>query len=48
MPLIDIVYHIDGVDKFENCIMGLKKCSNDTPCPMHYPIQHFKEQLLME
>ena len=48
MPLIDIVYHIDGVDKFENCIMGLKKCSNDTPCPMHYAIQPFKEQFLME
>ena len=47
-PLANIVHHIDGVDKFSLCILGIRPCSEETPCPMHYAIQPFKEQFLME
>ena len=47
-PLATIVHHIDGVDKFSICFLGIRACSEETPCPMHYAIQPFKEQFLME
>ena len=48
LDLIEIVKHIDGIDKFENCVLGLKKCSCEKPCPVHYSIQPLKEQLFKE
>ena len=33
--LISIIYAIDGPEKFETCILGLKECSGKTPCPYH-------------
>lgn len=47
-PLIQIVYHIDGIDKFTNCVLGLKKCSNDKPCPLHDKVQPLKTEFLNE
>lgn len=46
IPLVEIVYHIDGIDKFTNCALGLKKCSSETPCPIHYSIQPLKAKFL--
>lgn len=34
--LLEIIYAIDGSDKFTNCILGLKECSGETPCPYHH------------
>lgn len=47
-PLVEIVYHIDGIDKFTNCALGLKKCSPDKPCPLHNTIQPLKTHFLEE
>jgi Rrf2 family iron-sulfur cluster assembly transcriptional regulator len=33
--LIDVVAAIDGVDIFNNCVLGFPKCSPDHPCPVH-------------
>ncbi|MCJ7757968.1 MAG: Rrf2 family transcriptional regulator [Gillisia sp.] len=46
--LIEIVKHIDGLDNFEDCVLGLKKCSSEKPCPVHYSIQPLKKQLFEE
>src|SRR5680860_1890336 len=48
LNLIEIVKHIDGVDNFEDCVLGLKKCSSEKPCPVHYSIQPLKKQFLKE
>ncbi|MCX7174339.1 MAG: Rrf2 family transcriptional regulator [Proteobacteria bacterium] len=40
--LMQILTLIEGPDLTENCVMGLKRCSNETACPMHvkwYPIK---------
>lgn len=34
-PIIAIVDTIDGKDLFENCGLGLSKCSSAHPCPIH-------------
>ena len=47
-PLANIVHHIDGVDKFSLCILGIRPCSEETPCPMHYAVKPFKEEFLRE
>lgn len=34
--LIDIIEMTDGTKFFRECILGLEKCSDDNPCPIHY------------
>ncbi|MBJ7881962.1 RrF2 family transcriptional regulator [Gelidibacter salicanalis] len=34
-PIITIVDTIDGKDLFEECGLGLSKCSSSHPCPIH-------------
>ncbi|MDQ7055540.1 MAG: Rrf2 family transcriptional regulator [Persephonella sp.] len=33
--LIDIVTVIDGIDFFNNCILGFEECSDENPCTIH-------------
>jgi Rrf2 family iron-sulfur cluster assembly transcriptional regulator len=33
--LIDIVAAIDGLDIFNNCVLGFPNCNPDNPCPVH-------------
>lgn len=33
--LIDLVRSIDGENIFTECFLGLPKCGNTTPCPVH-------------
>ncbi|MDO5608948.1 MAG: Rrf2 family transcriptional regulator [Capnocytophaga sp.] len=48
VPLISIVYHIDGIDKFTNCVLGLKLCSEEQPCPMHHSVQPYKHEFMRQ
>jgi len=48
LNFIEIVKHLDGLDNFEDCVLGLKKCSSEKPCPIHYSIQPLKKQFLKE
>lgn len=48
LNLIEIIKHIDGLENFEGCVLGLKKCSSEKPCPIHYSIQPLKKQLFKE
>ena len=42
----DIIENIDGLDKLNNCFLGLEKCSSIEPCPVHYIVEPFKNNLL--
>ncbi len=33
--LIDIVGAIDGLDMFNNCVLGFPNCTPENPCPLH-------------
>src|ERR1035437_10169057 len=36
IKLIDIVSAIDGLDMFNNCVLGFPNCNPDNPCPLHH------------
>ena len=35
LKLIRIVRIVDGLDMLEQCSLGIKKCSDKAPCPIH-------------
>ena len=35
IKLIDIVKAIDGLESFNNCVLGFPNCSDINPCPLH-------------
>lgn len=42
----DIIISIKGEKKFDQCFLGLSKCSDEKPCPVHYIVSNFKDKLL--
>ncbi len=46
IKLIHIVSAIDGEESIELCIMGLKKCSEMHPCPLHHTFKTIKHDLI--
>jgi Rrf2 family protein len=46
--VFDIIAVIDGVDKFDECFLGLNKCDAKHPCPVHYLVEPFKDKILSE
>lgn len=46
VKLIDIVRAIDGLDIETQCGLGLKECSHDNPCPIHFNYMGIKTKVL--
>ena len=44
--VLDIIENIDGLNKFNNCFLGLNKCDSKNPCPVHFIVEPFKSNLL--
>lgn len=44
-PLMTIIELVDDTQTFSTCSMSLKECSESKPCPVHYVIKPFKEEL---
>lgn len=44
----DIVQLIDGTDKFNQCFLGLSKCGDDNPCPVHFTVSAFKSKIFKD
>jgi|TARA_B110000305_G_C19459993_1_gene653629 Rrf2 family protein len=42
----DVIKSIDGTKKFDTCFLGLSKCNNNNPCPVHFIVVPFKESIL--
>lgn len=47
IKLADIVYAIDGDSIGKMCVVGLKKCSESQPCPVHNKYKHIKKEFLL-
>ena len=43
-PLIEVVNIIDGTSRLDECVLGLKKCSSEQPCPVHFSVQPLKQR----
>lgn len=44
-PLINIVVAVDGDKIFTGCALGLKKCTKEKPCPLHYKFEKIRNEL---
>lgn len=44
--LADIVIAVDGDKLYKNCVLGLKVCSEVTPCPVHDEYKEIKRLLV--
>ena len=45
ISLRDIIHAIDGPDLFEACILGLNKCGDDNPCPLHHEWKEIRSEV---
>ncbi len=45
VPLIDIIAAIDGPSYFSTCGLGLEKCSDKHPCPLHDDFKKSREHM---
>ena len=45
-PLLKIIESIDGQQIFSACILGLRTCSAENPCPLHFQTRAYYEELL--
>jgi len=43
--LAEIIKEIDGDSIFEDCALGLKQCSESSPCPLHYRFKSVRADL---
>lgn len=43
--LITIVKAIDGEKVLSACVLGLKECSDEFPCPVHKELKPFKDRV---
>lgn len=44
--LWDVITAIDGEYRFDDCFLGLSKCDNTNPCPIHHIVAPFKEEII--
>ena len=46
ITLLDVVENIDGLDTFNNCLIGVKSCTEGhTHCPTHHKYGPIRQQL---
>lgn len=46
LAVIEIIDAIDGLAAFNDCVMGLHKCSSSHPCPMHNEYAKTRDSML--
>ncbi len=46
ITLRDVVAAIDGLDHFLECAVGLERCADDAPCPLHDTWKGLRTQML--
>lgn len=44
-PLLDLITITNGVAQFDDCVLRLKKCNSDHPCPLHQKMETYKKEL---
>ena len=44
-PLLDLMIITNGDTQFNSCVLRLKKCNSNLPCPLHHKMETFKIEL---
>ena len=42
----DIIENIDGLNRLNDCFLGLHECDGNNPCPVHFIVEPFKKNIL--
>lgn len=45
ITIMDVVREIDGLEVFKRCGLGLHKCSDSHPCPLHQDFKVYRDGL---
>lgn len=45
LTLMEVVRAIDGLDIFDRCGIGLRECSDENPCPIHFDYKIVKNRI---
>lgn len=45
ITLIEVVEAIDGLDMFTQCGIGLKRCDDSHPCPIHHDYKKIRDRI---
>lgn len=43
--ICDVIEVIEGKNIFDSCFLGLPKCGDSNPCPVHHIVSPFKSEL---
>jgi Rrf2 family protein len=46
--LIQLVKITDGVEQFNTCVLSLRKCNSNNPCPLHLQMMKLRDDMLAE
>lgn len=46
LTLMDILMQTEGAAFTQSCLLGLKKCADETACPVHFRWQPVKEKII--
>lgn len=46
LVVMDIVNVIDGKKKLESCLLSLKDCNKDKPCPLHHMVSGSRSNMI--
>jgi Rrf2 family protein len=44
--LLVLVESMDGLEQFDGCVLRLKKCNEEHPCPLHHSMITYKNDLV--
>jgi Rrf2 family protein len=44
--LLTVVESMDGLEQFDGCVLRLRKCNEEYPCPLHHSMVTYKNDLL--
>ena len=44
--LITLIEAMDGLEQFDGCVLRLRKCNPEHPCPLHYQMESYKKGFL--
>jgi Rrf2 family iron-sulfur cluster assembly transcriptional regulator len=44
--LLTLVESMDGLEQFDGCVLRLRKCNEEHPCPLHHSMKTYKNDLL--
>lgn len=47
-PLIRLLKITDGMGQFNSCVLQLRKCNKDNPCPLHFLMEQSRNDLLKD